>query len=217
MAICFPLQAPGRHQIIYRRRLPGRLWYISRASSAFRVRATIRPSRGFGNCTLELAKPGTRGNKRRAMSATRPKSAATHLLEPSAIVLAAVGCIALTIAIWRNISANQAMWPLPGLYFVELPAISLAAAVGWKLDLSWARVVTWAALGIVLAFCILGALSVGMLYLPVALLLAVAVISSDLKEAQPIMIHLAICLGAAIAQAALMLLAIRLLYSSAVF
>jgi hypothetical protein len=109
------------------------------------------------------------------------------------------------------------MWPLPGLYFVELPALSLAAAVGWNFDLSWARVLTWAALGIVLAFSILGAFSVGMLYLPVALLLAVAVISSDMREAQPITVHLAICLGAAIAQAALMLLAIRLLYPTAVF
>jgi hypothetical protein len=151
------------------------------------------------------------------MSATRSKSGATQLLERCAVVLAAVGCIAVTIAIWRSISTYQDMWPLPGLYFMELPALSLTAAVGWNLDLSWARVITWAALGIVLAFCILGAFSVGMLNLPVALLLAVAAISSDLREAQPSTVHLAICLGAAIAQAALMLLAIRLLYPTAVF
>ena len=100
---------------------------------------------------------------------------------------------------------------------MELPALNLAAAVGWNLDLSWARVVTWAALGILLAFSVLGAFSVGMLYVPVAVLLAVAVISSDVREAQPIAFHLGICLAAAIAQAAVMLLAIRLLYPTAVF
>jgi hypothetical protein len=109
------------------------------------------------------------------------------------------------------------MWPLPGLYFIEMPALSLAAAVGWNLHFSWAGVLTWASLGILLAFCILGAFSVGTLYLPVALLLAAAVISSDLREAKPMPVHLGICLGAAIAQAACMLLAVRLLYPAAVF
>jgi hypothetical protein len=151
------------------------------------------------------------------MSATKPNPGAKHLLERSAVVLAAVGCIAVTIAVWRSIGTYQGMWPLPGLYFIELPVLSLAAAVGWNLDLSWARVLTGAALGVVLAFCILGAFSVGLLYLPVALLLAVAVISSDLRERRPITVHLAISLSAAIAQAALMLLAIRLLYPSAAF
>ena len=108
------------------------------------------------------------------------------------------------------------MWPLPGLYFVEVPAVSLAAAVGWNLDLSWARLVTWAALGIVLAFSILGAFSVGMLYLPIALVLAVAVVSWDLRNGRRIAPHIGICLGAALAQAALMLLAVRLLYGRAI-
>jgi hypothetical protein len=151
------------------------------------------------------------------MSTTKPHSSATHLLERFAVSLAAVGSIAVTIAIWRSISTYQDMWPLPGLYFIEMPALILGVAVGWNLHVSWARVLTWASLGIVMAFSILGAFSVGMLYLPVAVLLAVAVISSDLREAQPIAAHLGICLAAAIAQAAVMLLAIRLLYPTAVF
>jgi hypothetical protein len=69
----------------------------------------------------------------------------------------------------------------------------------------------------VLAFSILGAFSVGTLYLPVAALLAAAGVSSDLGAGQRIAPHIGICLGAAIAQAALMLLAIRLLYPTAIF
>jgi hypothetical protein len=151
------------------------------------------------------------------MSAIRPKSKAMRLLERMAATLAAVACLVITIVIWRNVSAYQPMWPLPGLYFVELPAVSLAAALGCNLGLSWARLVTWAALGIVLAFSILGAFSVGMLYLPVAVLLAVAGISSDLQAGRRIAPHIGICLGSALAQAALMLLAIRLLYPTAIF
>ena len=132
-------------------------------------------------------------------------------------MLAAFACLVITIVIWRNVSANQPMWPLPGLYFMELPAVSLAAAVGWSLDLFWARVMTWAALGIVLAFSFLGAFSVGALYLPVAVLLAVAGISSDLQAGQRITPHIGICLGVAVAQGALMLLAVRLLYPTAIF
>ena len=151
------------------------------------------------------------------MSATRPQSSAMHLFERSAVALAAVGCIAVTIAIWRSVDTYQDVWPLPGLYFVELPAVSLAAALGGNLGLSWARLVTWAALGIVLAFSILGAFSVGTLYLPVAVLLAVAGISSDLQAGQRITPHIGICLGVAVAQGALMLLAVRLLYPTAIF
>ena len=151
-----------------------------------------------------------------ALSTTKFKSSASRLIERFAVVLAAVGSIAVTAVVWRSVSAYQAMWPLPGLYFIELPAATLAAAIGWSLDRSWARVLTWAVLGIVLGFSFLGAFSVGMFYLPVALLLAMAAISSDLREAQPLAGHIGLCLGAAVAQAALMLFAIRLLYSTAI-
>jgi len=151
------------------------------------------------------------------MSATKPQPSVIHLVERIAAMLAAVACLVITIVIWRNVSAYQPMWPLPGVYFVELPAVSLAAALGWNLGLSWARPVTWAALGIVLAFSILGAFSVGMLYFPVAALLAVASIASDLRAGQRIAPHVGICLAAAVAQAALMLLAVRWLHPTAIF
>ena len=142
---------------------------------------------------------------------------APHPIDRAAAMLAAVVCLLTTLAIWQSVSAHQPMWPLPGLYFVELPAVSLAAALRCNLGSSWARHATWAALGIVLAFSILGAFSVGMLYLPVAVLLAVAGISSDLRVGQRITAHVGICLGTALAQAALMLLAVRLLYPTDIF
>jgi hypothetical protein len=63
----------------------------------------------------------------------------------------------------------------------------------------------------VAAFSILGALSVGFFYLPVAGLIGAAALTYDLRNKQPILAHVGLCLLAAVAQAAVMLALIRLL------
>lgn len=101
---------------------------------------------------------------------------------------------------------------MPGLYFLELPVVTVVVALAFAIEAQSRSLVAWAALGIITAFSILGAFSIGMAYVPVALLLAILAVSSDLREGQPLTIHVGVCLVAAMAQAALMLLAVRMLY-----
>jgi hypothetical protein len=79
------------------------------------------------------------------------------------------------------------------------------------------KILIWGTVGAICGFSILGALSVGFFYLPVALIFAVISVTSDVRNKQHIAGHLGVCVIAAVVQAALMLAAIRLLYPSAVF
>jgi hypothetical protein len=133
----------------------------------------------------------------------------TNSLEKFLAVLAAIICLAFTGIIWWSISAHQAMWPLPGLYFLELVALSMLSIVVFVYGRGRIRVIPWIAAGVFLTFAILGALSVGPFYLPVALIYAGISITSDIRNKQPILAHMGISLAAALVQAALMLLVIR--------
>jgi hypothetical protein len=103
------------------------------------------------------------------------------------------------------------MWPLPGGYFVEVVALSIISAFTFVwCDVRY-RVITWGADGVFSAFSILGAFSVGFLYLPVALIFAVISVTSDVRNKQNILMHLGVCLIAGIAQVALMFAVNRLI------
>ena len=79
------------------------------------------------------------------------------------------------------------------------------------------KFITWGAVGIIGAFSIVGAFSVGFFYLPVALIFAIILVTSDVRNKQHILAHLGICLIAGIAQGVLMFTIIRLLYPNAGF
>jgi hypothetical protein len=131
--------------------------------------------------------------------------------------LGGVVCLTVTIIIWWSISSRQTMWPLPGLYFIELVVLSIMSAFLFIRGNARDKILVWGAVGAFIGFSILGAFSVGFFYLPVALIFAVISFTSDVRNKQPIAVHLAACLIAAVVQAALMLAAIRLLYPSSVF
>lgn len=138
-----------------------------------------------------------------------PASIKTTPLEKILAILGTIFCLAITVIIWRSVSAHQAMWPLPGLYFFEVAALSLLSALVFIYGSGHIRVIPWIATGIFMAFAILGALSVGPFYLPIALIFAGICISSDIRNRQPLLVHLGICLAAALLQGALMFLVIR--------
>jgi hypothetical protein len=138
-------------------------------------------------------------------------------LEAFTAIFAALACLFITIVLWRNVSAYQAMWPLPALYFIELPALAMLSALAFLSAAPEARFITWAVVGMFGAFCIVGGFSVGLTYLPITLLFAGLSIASDLRNRAAITPHLAVCLLAALLQAALMLTAIRWLYPAAAF
>jgi hypothetical protein len=141
----------------------------------------------------------------------------TAPLERFLAILGAIISLIITILFWLSLSTHQNMWPLPSLYFVEMVALSSISAFVFVRGDSRDNFITWGAAGAISAFSILGALSVGLFYLPVALIFAVISVTSDLRNKQQITTHFGVFLIAGIAQSVLMFAAIRLLDSSAVF
>jgi hypothetical protein len=125
--------------------------------------------------------------------------------------LGAVFCLAITILVWRAVSAYQGMWPVPGLYFIEIVAIC-ACAAGWLLsERAASRAVLWISAGIVLAFSLLAALSVGLYYFPVAVLLVIAALVADMRAGKSMLVHVGLFFAAGIIQAAVILAVANLL------
>ena len=125
-------------------------------------------------------------------------------------ILGAVLCLGVTIALWLSLSAYQNMWPLPGLYFIEMVTLSIISTFLFVRSDPRDKFITWVAAGVISVFSILGALSIGFFYLPVALIYAVISVTSDVRNKQNITAHLGIFLIAGIAQVASMFAAIRL-------
>jgi hypothetical protein len=138
-------------------------------------------------------------------------------LERILAILAAVVCLSLTLIFWISISAYQSMWPLPGLYFIEMVSLSFISTFIFVRGDPRGSLITWVAAGVIIAFSILGAFSVGFFYLPVALIFGVISLIWDVRNKQQLIAHLGIFLVAAIVQSVLMLSAIWLRNSGIVY
>lgn len=141
----------------------------------------------------------------------------TSSLERLLAILGAVVCLIITTLLWLNVSAYQTMWPLPALYFIEMVVLSSISAFIFVRGDSRYQFIMWGTSGVISAFSILGALSVGFFYLPVALIFAVISVTSAVRNKQRLTAPLGILLLAGIAQMVLMFAAIRLLNPGAVF
>ena len=128
---------------------------------------------------------------------------------------AAAICLILTAVIWVLVSQQQEMWPMPALYLLEVAAASLVGA--WAIVRADApgSLLAWAVAGALVGFCIMGALSVGFFYLPVAGLFGLAALWQDRHAWRRLPLHVGLALLAAVAQAALMLALVRVLYPNA--
>lgn len=103
------------------------------------------------------------------------------------------------------------MWPLPALYLIEVMVLSVAAAAAFVRDGRVGQIISWAAVGILAAFSILGMFSIGALYLPTTLMLVLVCVTRDLRNKLHLPLNIGVGLIAALLQAALMLTAARLL------
>jgi hypothetical protein len=140
-------------------------------------------------------------------------SKATRPFERILAIAGAGICLVVTAILWGSISAQQSLWPLPALYFIEMAVLSVVCAMlAFVGDNSLGQFITWVSVGIFFGFSILGAWSVGFIYLPVAVIFAVIAIRSDLRNKQHIAVHIGVCLIAGLVQVALMQAAIRLLF-----
>ena len=143
------------------------------------------------------------------------RTSSTRDLERILAVIGTAVCLIISILIWQVLSAEQPMWPLPDLYLLEmLAACLLGIWCIWNSGSGASSLrgyLTWMVVGILFAFVIMGAWSVGFLFLPVAGLFTVTAVLSDLRQHEKLVFHLGAGLAAAVAQASLMLFVIRLL------
>lgn len=135
---------------------------------------------------------------------------ATHALERFLAIVGVVICLIISLRVWQVVGDQQPMWPLPGLYLIEMVVLSVVATVGIARDVSRGGAVTWAVVGVLCAFVVIGAWSIGLLFLPVALIFAGAAILSDREQRRSSVKHAEIAIAAGLMQAVLMFIAIHL-------
>ena len=149
------------------------------------------------------------------MQSTSLLTPSTHNLERMLAVIGTAVCLIVSILIWQALSAQQPMWPLPDLYLMEMfAACVLGIWCIWNSRSGRSPLrgyLVWLVVGILFAFVIMGALSIGFLFVPVAGLFAVAAVLSDRRQHEKLVLHFGAGLAAAVAQATLMLFVIRLL------
>ncbi len=145
------------------------------------------------------------------MKTQTPKSPPVRSLERILAVFAALACLFITIALWRDVSARQSMWPLPGVYFIELPAVGILAALAFLAGHASRTRVSWIAAGIYVSFGLMGALSVGLCYAPIAVMFIMLAVLVMVRREEPVLQSLGLFMAAAAAQTAIMLIASRLI------
>ncbi len=148
------------------------------------------------------------------MQSESPGRTAARAFERILAVAAAAVSTFLTIVVWGSVRGQQSTWPLPALYFMELPAAAILVAAAYLRQHPARALLAWVSTGIYAAFSILAAFSVGLAYLPIAtMLLMLAVLATPPRLPDFLRGVLALVIAAS-AQAALIFLFIHLLYPS---
>lgn len=114
-------------------------------------------------------------------------------LEWSVALIAAIDCLAVAFLFSLNQSTLPGnsfsnLWPIPGLYFLELVALAVLALVSVSIhntsqSLFW-HSFPWFAAGIMLAFVVLGAWSIGSFLIPALLAFLLKGLLVDLRVFQ---------------------------------
>lgn len=149
------------------------------------------------------------------MNDTPTQTKSTQKLERLLAVIGTVLCLVAAVLVWQVLRAQQPVWPLPGLYLLEMLAASILGT--WSIWNDESRpalmreTVTWVTVGILYGFVIVGTFSVGLWFAPAASLIVFAAILSDLRQGHKLILNLSIGLVSVFAQAALMLAVIRLI------
>jgi hypothetical protein len=150
------------------------------------------------------------------MQNSSSKIASTRMLERILAGIGTVVCLTVSVLVWLLVGAQQPLWPFPALYLIEMAAVSiLGMACIWSNESRLSAlcgISTWTAAGIMFAFVIMGAFSIGYWFLPTAGLFAIAALLSTRRQGRNLVVPLCVGLPAALAQAALMLAVIRILY-----
>jgi len=128
--------------------------------------------------------------------------------EKAFIAIAFLYDVLITAYVWGYIALQQPIWLFPGLYFLELLLLSGAALL--SVFQSWPRrmhIVAVAA-GVTTSFAVMGLFSVGLFYVPLALLLWIASLFSWRSSRQSLLTLLGLyILGAAVQAFGMLILA----------
>ncbi len=130
-----------------------------------------------------------------------------------------VVCLITCLVIFQSLLSDphQEIFPLPALYLLEMIVASLVAAIGtFKDGERWGRVI-WAAGGIIAAFVLMGAWSIGFLFIPTAIFVLITALLSRQRRHTQFLIGAIIYAGAFVTQIILMFAAIRILYPNTIF
>ena len=131
--------------------------------------------------------------------------------------LALAACLILTVVVWIVVGQQQVMWPLPGIDLVEVVLLTLLGAWGLFRADNAGVLLAWVASGMLLAFSVIDGSSIGLYYLPVAALLGLAGVWCDRQAWNRLPLHVCAALVTAWAQAALLLILVRVFAPNAVF
>jgi hypothetical protein len=142
---------------------------------------------------------------------------ARRVIEVALASAGALICLGVSIEVWQSIAKYQAVWPIPGLYFLETILISLAGALSIYLRksgflTSGSTLLTWIVAGVLIGFSVMGAFSVGLFYLPAGLAFLLAAMISARESSTSPGTGALIGIAAGAAQSALMLWVINILY-----
>jgi len=144
------------------------------------------------------------------MTGANDAPSARRKLEWFLALLAAGGVSLISLRLYSVVGSMQPMWPLPALYLLEVTTLAWVAV--WVLTRPQPRsaAVVCAVAGALMGFSILGALSIGLYYLPTTLLLGIAGALATWRARRPFLVALASFGVACAAQVLLMLVVLRL-------
>ena len=125
-------------------------------------------------------------------------------------VLGAAACTVVSIRLYAQVGLLQPLWPLPALYLLEMTALCWLGAATLRRSAPRSAAIVCAVAGALTGFSILGAFSIGIFYAPIALLFAAAGALAAWRTRLPLLSALISFAVAGIAQAALMLILLRL-------
>ena len=133
----------------------------------------------------------------------------TFRVERSLSIIGTVFCVAAVLFVGWILIPYQPIWPLPALYLVELVMVCcLGTWDVWQLGNSKPirqGLLVWLVIGILYAFVLMGIFSVGLLFLPTAVLFITAGFISARKVGYPLVSRFAFGVVAAAVQSGIML------------
>jgi hypothetical protein len=136
-------------------------------------------------------------------------------------ILGALNCIGISILFGTSITTvtiGQQLWPLPGLYLVEISLLGLSALLAvasnrFPEPSRWSAI-PWIAAGILATFFVLGGFSIGPSLAPAMLAFLIAGILQDFRQRGDWPRHFMLFMLAAILQGVVMFSLVFLLLSS---